>query len=197
VFFRLGTATTLLLALDVSAAAGPVDVGALLKETEAAVEKGDDTIDKAGLRASLAAIRAKRGDRQQALELLNSAVNLALKVQPKAGPRISRWDQYFLVSHAIEEEAGLGAVADALRHAKALSDLGKNKAPEFGHVARGQAKAGDVAGTWATCDRLDAQWSERKAAALYFVLVAFAEGRRFDAALQTANRIGQIPAKNI
>jgi tetratricopeptide (TPR) repeat protein len=197
VLCRLGTAATLLLALHVSAVAGPVDVGALLKETEAAVEKLDDTIDKAGLRASLAAICAKRGDRPQALQLLNAAVNLALKVRPNAGPRINRWNQYFLVAHAIEEEARLGAVADALRHAKSLSDLGKSHAPEFDNVAKGQAIAGDVAGAWATCDRLDARWSDRKAMALYRVAVALARNRRFDAALQTADRIGQLPAKNI
>jgi tetratricopeptide (TPR) repeat protein len=194
---RLVTTATLLLTLHVSAVGATIDVGALFKEAEAAVEKLDETIDKAGLRASLAAIRAKRGDRQQALELLNSTVNLALKVRPKAGPRISRWDQYFLVAHAIEEEARLGAVTDALRHAKSLSDLGKNHAPEFSHVARGQAKAGDIPGAWAMCDRIDAQRSDRKAMALYGVAVALAEKRRFDAAMQTADRIEQIPAKNI
>jgi tetratricopeptide (TPR) repeat protein len=170
-----------------------VDVGAVLKEAEQAAEKLDASLAKANMLASLEIAYAKRGDRQRAIQLLDRVVNMTLKI-PR-GPN-SDWGLYFLPARAIEEQARLGDVAGALRNANAMRVRYHLKVPEFGDVAKGQAEAGDIDGAWTTCDQIDPQWGDLKGRALMDVVAALAERQRFDAALQTVDRIKKVPAKD-
>jgi tetratricopeptide (TPR) repeat protein len=182
-----------LLLLSSASLAGEVDVGALLKESEEAVEKLDLGLEKAVMLAGLEMAHEKRGDRQQALKLLDRAVQMALKVPLTPN---SDWGQYFFPVEAIREQAKLGDVAGAMRNAKAMGQAFERKVPEFGSVAKGQAEAGDVGGAWATCERIDPQWGIWKGMALCDVANALAEAARFDAALQTVEKIEKVPAKD-
>jgi tetratricopeptide (TPR) repeat protein len=183
----------LLLALPAASRAGDVDVGALLKETEEAVEKVDASLEQAAMLGSLAMAYAQRGDRQKAVKLLDRAVKLAIK-NPAAGNK--GWAQHALSARAIEEQAKLGDIAGAVKNAEAMRDALRLKFPEFGSVAKGQAQAGDVAGAWATCDLVDPQWGSWKGMALNQVADALAEAGRFDAALQTVERIEKLPSQD-
>jgi tetratricopeptide (TPR) repeat protein len=184
-------AAILVLLLSSASLAGEVDVGALLKESEEAVEKLDLGLDKAVMLAELAYVHEKRGDRQQAVKLLDRAVQMALKVP--LTPPFCDWAGPFWPVDAIREQARLGDVAGAMRNAKAMGQALERQVPEFGSVAKGQAEAGDVAGAWATCERIDPQW---KATALGDVADALAQAGRFGAALQTVARIERLPAKD-
>ncbi|HET6324236.1 MAG TPA: hypothetical protein VFG04_06010 [Planctomycetaceae bacterium] len=195
---RCVTALSMLLVLKVPAMAGTVDVDALLRETEEAVEKLDASIEKASMRASLAMAYAKRGNRQKALHLLNRAVNLALNIPPDWISLHDLLDQSYLMRRAIRGQAKLADVAGALRNAKAWSDSQRPNitgTEEYESVVSGQADAGDVAGAWATCDRISPLWGFR-ALALSGVAVTLAEARHFEAALETVDRLDKVPAEN-
>jgi tetratricopeptide (TPR) repeat protein len=182
-----------LLLISSASLAGEVDVGALLKESEEAIEKLDVGLEKAVMLAELATTHEKRGDRQKALKLLDQAVQMALKVPVTPD---SDWGQYFFPVEVIREQAKLGDVAGAMRNAKAIGQILERNMPEFGSVAKGQAEAGDVAGAWATCERIDPQWGIWKGMALCGVANVLAEAARFDAAFQTVERIEKVPAKD-
>jgi tetratricopeptide (TPR) repeat protein len=172
--------------------AGEVNLPALLKEAEEAVEKVDFG-DKAAMLADLAPAYEKRGDRQQALKLLDRAAQMALKIPITPD---SDWGRYFFPLEIIREQAKLGDVAGAMRNATVLGKAMERKTPEFGSVALGQAEAGDVAGAWATCERIHPQWGMRKGMALCDVANALAEAGRFEPALQTVEKIEKLPAKD-
>jgi tetratricopeptide (TPR) repeat protein len=179
-------AAILVLLLSSASLAGEVDVGALPKESEEAVEKLNLSADKSELLIDLARFYAKRGDRQQALKMLGRAVKVMVESPRKAGT-----DPGGVVPILVEVQASLGDVAGALKSAKTLN------LSVFGRieVAKGQAEAGDIAGAWATCDRLDPEMGAGKMKALYEVVGALAETGRFDGALQTVDRIEKFAAK--
>jgi tetratricopeptide (TPR) repeat protein len=181
----------------VSARAGGVDLGALLKETEAAIEKLDNGVEKARLQVSLAIAYAKHGDRQQALHWLNRAVNLAVNVPSCWIEADAELEKIDLLRRALAEQAELGDFEGALRSANAWGYRDKPLAitgEQFGDVAAGRAKAGDAAAAWATCDRIHPRWGRPQALASVAHLLA--EAHRFDAALATLDRIDKLPAED-
>jgi tetratricopeptide (TPR) repeat protein len=171
-----------LLCLSSAAAAGEVDIGALLKESEEAVEKLDQGRDKAELLVTLATVHAKRGERKQALKILERAVQLATKLE-------SSWDRDPVGLDAVGLQAKLGDVAGALRNVKAL----QLDVFGLGRVAQSQTEAGDLAGAWATCDQCDLV--SGKTIAVNPVLGVLIEAGRFDAALRLIDQIDKLPEK--
>jgi hypothetical protein len=176
-------ATVCLLWLSSAAAAGEVDVAALLKESEEEVEKLDQGRDKAELLVTLATVHAKRGERKQALQLLERAVPIATRLK-------SSWDREPVGLDAVALQAKLGDVAGALRSVKAL----QLDVFGLGRVAQSQAEAGDLAGAWATCDQCDLVAA--KTIAVYPVLGVLVEGGRFDAALRLIDQVDKLPEQN-
>ncbi len=79
---RIVILLALVLTINVPAMADAVDLGALLNETEGAVTRLDNGIEKARMLVALARGYAKHGDRLRALHWLNRAVNLALSIPP-------------------------------------------------------------------------------------------------------------------
>jgi len=132
---------------------------------------------------TLAAVHAKRGERKQALKILERAVQLASKLE-------SSWDRDPVGLDAVALQAKLGDVAGALRNVKAL----QLDVFGLGRVAQSQAEAGDLAGAWATCDQCDLV--SGKTIAVYPVLGVLIEAGRFDAALRLIDQIDKLPEKS-
>jgi tetratricopeptide (TPR) repeat protein len=194
---RIVILLALVMALNVPAMADAVDLGALLSETEGAVTRLDNGIEKARMLVALARGYAKHGDRLRALHWLNRAVNLALSIPPDWISIDALLNRDQLLRQAVEEQATLGDFAGALRNAKAWSDSDRPRiatCEEYSDVAKCQAKAGDVAGAWATCDLIHPRWG--RPMALASVAVTLAESRRFDAALASIDRLDKIPAED-
>ncbi len=176
--------------------ADAVDLGALLNETEGAVTRLDNGIEKARMFVALARGYAKHGDRQRAIHWLNRAVNLALSIPPDWISVDDALDKTRLLRQAVQERAAAGDFAGP-RNAKRWSESDRPEIPtyeEYTDVACDQAKAGDVAGAWATCDLIHPRWG--RPMALASVAVTLAESRRFDAALASIDRLDKIPAED-